>query len=155
LYCKGCGEELDPRRVELGYDYCMKSSCQRQHLKPLRLARVGVNKAADQFVRADDVLPAAPGTRYTTMVEEESTHGDRPARTPASREPTPRPTTTTRLRAAERRLDARLERSYERFCAGETTATEMNRERNALIDEFNALVRTENIRYRSLLRRRF
>jgi hypothetical protein len=155
LYCKGCGEELDPRRVELGYDYCVKSSCQRQHVKRLRLARVGVNKAADQFVRADDVLPEVPATRYATMAEDESTQGDRPVRTLASPEPTLRPPTLVRLRAAERRLDAKLERSYERFCAGETTATEMNRERNALIDEFNALVRTENIRYRSLLRRRF
>jgi hypothetical protein len=155
LYCKGCGEELDPRRTELGYDYCTKDSCQQLHMEPLRLARIGVNKAADQFVRADEVLPAEPGPRYTTVADDESTHGVPPARPPASRAATPRPTTITRLRAAEYGLDAKLERSYERFCAGETTAGEMNRERNALIDEFNALVRAENIRYRSFLRRRF
>lgn len=155
MHCKGCGEELDPRRVELGYDYCTKNSCQQLHMERLRLARIGVNKAADQFVRADEVLPSEPGTRYTTVVDDESTQGARPARPRASRGATPRPTTITRLRTAEHRLDANLERSYERFCAGETTAAEMNRERNALIDEFNALVRAENIRYRSLLRRRF
>jgi len=133
----------------------MKTRCQWKRLKSLRLARVEVNKAADQFVQADEVLPAGPAARYATMVEDESSQGDRPARPLVSREPTPRPTTISRLRAAKRRLDAKLESSYERFCAGETTASEKNRERNALIDEFNALVRTENIRHRSLLRRRY
>jgi len=47
-----------------------------------------------------------------------------------------------------------LEGSYQRFCRGEITAREMDKERDELIREFNQLVRSENIRYRGMLRRR-
>ena len=53
------------------------------------------------------------------------------------------------------RLDQALEDSYDRFCRGEITVRAMNVERNRSIRAFNALVRAENIRYRSMLRREF
>ena len=56
----------------------------------------------EQFVRADEVLPEVLATRYATMVEDESTQRDRPARTPASHEPTPRPTAVAWQASGER-----------------------------------------------------
>ena len=43
---------------------------------------------------------------------------------------------------------------YERFCRSEITHAEMRAEQNALIRAFNDRVRSENIRYRSFLRKR-
>jgi hypothetical protein len=51
-------------------------------------------------------------------------------------------------------LDASLGRDYERFCRGEVTAREMERQRDQLIAAFNQRVMRENIRYRSMLRSR-
>ena len=57
MKCKSCGDVVDPRRVELGYDYCLKETCQQQCLTRVPLAAVGINKAADYYTRADEVLP--------------------------------------------------------------------------------------------------
>ena len=43
---------------------------------------------------------------------------------------------------------------YGRFCRSEITHREMRTEHNALIQAFNDRVRSENIRYRSYLRKR-
>jgi len=43
---------------------------------------------------------------------------------------------------------------YERFCRSEITYADMRTEQNALIQAFNDRVRSENIRYRSFLRKR-
>ena len=51
--CSICGDELHPERAEK-YDYCTKRSCRERAAKALRIASVGVNKAADQFVVLDD-----------------------------------------------------------------------------------------------------
>ena len=64
------------------------------------------------------------------------------------------PTTLDRLRQQELELDKALERSYARFRQGDITAREMDVERDRLIVAFNQLVTSENIRYRSMLRRR-
>ena len=48
-----CGDELHPERAER-YDYCTKSECRRVNARGLRMAAVGVNKAADQFVVLDE-----------------------------------------------------------------------------------------------------
>ena len=53
MKCRNCGEEVDRRRVELGYDYCTRPGCQERLVKRVELARVTVNKAADQYVRAE------------------------------------------------------------------------------------------------------
>ena len=51
--CVTCGDELHPERAER-YDYCTKHECRQQNAKPLPIAAVGVNKAADQFVVLDE-----------------------------------------------------------------------------------------------------
>jgi hypothetical protein len=61
--------------------------------------------------------------------------------------------TVEKLRRAEADLDRHLDLCYERFSRGEITAAEMDRERTRLTADFNRLVRGENIRYRSMLRR--
>jgi hypothetical protein len=51
--CKICGDELHPQRAAK-YDYCTKRSCRERAAKAIRIASVGVNKAADQFVVLDE-----------------------------------------------------------------------------------------------------
>jgi hypothetical protein len=163
LECRFCGTTVDPRRVELGYDYCTADDCQRQGLERIELARVAVNKAADQFVRADQVMPKVemPRTRpddtpYVSPPSPSST-SPAPARAPTGAPAPARrriPSTLERLQAAEAELDRRLDASFERFERSEITAAEMAKERDDLIRAFNRMVMAENIRYRHLLRRR-
>ena len=129
MECRICGTTVDPRRVELGYDYCTADECQRQCVEPPRLVRVAVNKAADQFVRAEDVLPQGEIGR------------NRPDDTPyvpassAGRTPRPRrraPSTLEKLKAAEAELDRRLDECYRRFDRSEITAEEMAGEHDRL-----------------------
>jgi hypothetical protein len=163
LDCRNCGDEVDPRRVELGYDYCLKEECQRRCVRRVELAAVGVNKAADYYQRADEVLPPRPAVVATTGTDDDgptptaSAGGPAPPAAPARglSPPPARPLSTLdRLRQQERELDRALERSYARFRQGDITAREMDVERDRLIEAFNQLVRSENIRYRSMLRRR-
>jgi hypothetical protein len=155
LQCRNCGDVVDPRRVELGYDYCRKEECQQQCLDRVQLAAVGVNKAADYYQRADEVLPPAP-PRIVPVDPDDCAGEQAQSRAPRpARQTDRRPSSTLeRLRAQERELDEDLARSYERFRVGEITASEMDRERDQLVEAFNRQVRGENIRYRSLLRRR-
>ena len=156
MKCKNCGEEVDPRRVELGYDYCTRRECQERLMNRVELARVTVNKAADQYVRADEVIPDAPGVRWgidDEDDEEASAGGPRQQRVQEPPRPKPRMSTTRRLQVAADKLDAALMRVYERFCRSEITAAEMRSEQNALVHAFNDRVRGENIRYRSFLRK--
>jgi hypothetical protein len=155
LQCSNCGDVVDPRRVELGYDYCLKEECQERCLQRVRLAAVGVNKAADYYMKAEEVLPPRPPV---PPVPEPPLEADEPAEARPSR---PGPTGTTnkrlkttleRLREQEVALDAALDLSYERFRRGEVTATEMHRQRDQLVEAFNRQVMRENIRYRSMLR---
>jgi hypothetical protein len=142
--------------VELGYDYCLKVECQQQCLERVQLAAVGVNKAADYYQRADEVLPPAPPRAVpidaADCAGEESGEKSGVSR-PAQRRDQPPVSTFERLRAQERKLDEALARSYERFRDGEITASEMDREHHQLVEAFNRQVKSENIRYRSLLRR--
>lgn len=154
MECRNCGSVLDPRRQELGYDYCLEDECQDRCMKRIEMATVAVNKAADQYVRAEEVRPPAGPVRSTSADEDDpdgglvaTTRRPRPAR---RRRPTE--STHTRLRRAEARLDAALEECYDRFRRDEITARELDLERNALIRAFNDLVRAENIRYRTMLR---
>jgi hypothetical protein len=153
--CKNCGEEVDPRRVELGYDYCTRRECQDRLVDRVELARVTVNKAADQYVRADEVVPDGPRVRWGIDEEpEDDGSANRPTRSvPEPPEPKPRMSTTQRLQVAADKLDAELAGAYERFCRSEITAAEMRAEQNTLIRAFNDRVRSENIRYRSFLRK--
>jgi DNA-binding CsgD family transcriptional regulator len=47
--CVTCGSELHPERAEK-YDYCTKRECRETNARPLTIAAVGVNKAADQYL---------------------------------------------------------------------------------------------------------
>jgi hypothetical protein len=150
--CKNCGEEVDPRRVELGYDYCTRRECQERLMKRVELARVTVNKAADQYVRAEEVVPSGPRPRWG--IDEEEDGADRPDRPVQEPPPVRRPSTEKKLQRAAQTLDDALMQVYERFCRSEITHAEMRTEQNSLIQAFNDSVRSENIRYRSFLRKR-
>ena len=152
MKCRNCGDELDPRRVELGYDYCKRRECQELLMRRVELARVTVNKAADQYVRAEEVVPGGPRPRWG--IDEEDEGADRPPRRVEEQQPVPRLSTERKLRHAAQKLDAALMDVYERFCRSEITHAEMRSEQNALIEAFNDRVRRENIRYRSFLRKR-
>jgi hypothetical protein len=159
LECRFCATTVDPRRVELGYDYCTADDCQRRGLERVELVRVAVNKAADQFVRAEQVMPKVEMGRTrpddTPYISPPSPSATPPAaagtRGPARRRI---PSTLERLQAAEAELDRRLDASFERFERSEITAAEMAKQRDDLIRAFNRMVMAENIRYRHLLRRR-
>jgi hypothetical protein len=151
--CRNCGDVVDPRRVDLGYDYCTRPECQERLVERVELASVSVNKAADQYVRAEDVVPTGPRLRWGIDKEDDDDETpSRPSR-PVRKPSPPRPSTETRLRRASDELDAALLRVYESFCRSEITHSEMRSEQNALIRAFNDGVRSENIRYRSLLRK--
>jgi hypothetical protein len=154
LECRSCGDFVDARRVELGYDYCLKEECQRRCLKPVQLTSVAVNKAADYYDRADDGgQPRPPATIVIDAdgLPQATSRASRPGST--SRKETRSQTTFERLREQEVKLDEALGRSYQRFYSGEITAREMDRECDQLIGSFNQRVMAENIRYRSMLRR--
>ena len=51
--CVTCGSELHPERAEK-YDYCTKRECREQNARPLTIAAVAVNKAADQYLVLDE-----------------------------------------------------------------------------------------------------
>ena len=51
--CTICGDELHPERAEK-YEYCTRRTCRERAAKAIRIASVGVNKAADQFVVLDE-----------------------------------------------------------------------------------------------------
>ena len=70
MQCRNCGDVVDPRRVELGYDYCLKEECQQRCLKRVQLAAVGVNKAADYYMKAEEVLPPRPPAPEADQVAE-------------------------------------------------------------------------------------
>jgi hypothetical protein len=150
--CRNCGEEVDPRRVELGYDYCTRPECQERLVKRVELARVTVNKAADQYVRAEEVVPGGPRPKWG--IDEEDDGVPRPERRVQEPPPARRLSTEKKLHLASQKLDAALMQVYERFCRSEMTYGEMRTEQNALIQAFNDRVRSENIRYRSFLRKR-
>jgi hypothetical protein len=152
LECRFCGTTLDPRRVELGYDYCIADECQRRGVTPPRIVRVAVNKAADQFVRAEDVVPQ--GEIGRTRIDDAPVVRPSSGEAPPPRTPRRRRSTFARLQAAEAELDRRLAACAERFERSEITAEEMGRMRDDLIRAYNRLVIGENIRYRSMLRRR-
>jgi hypothetical protein len=149
LECRICGTPVDPRRVELGYDYCTADECQRRCVEQPRLVRVAVNKAADQFVRAEAVLPQGEvaGNRLDETPIAGASRGGRPPRRR-------RVGTLEKLRVAEAELDRRLEESFQRFSRSEITAEGMAQERDELIRAYNRRVMAENIRYRSMLRQR-
>jgi DNA-binding CsgD family transcriptional regulator len=51
--CVTCGAELHPERAEK-YSYCTRRACREENAKPLTIAAVGVNKAADHYLVLND-----------------------------------------------------------------------------------------------------
>jgi DNA-directed RNA polymerase subunit N (RpoN/RPB10) len=51
--CVTCGSELHPERAER-YDYCPKRECRERNARPLTIAAIAVNKAADQYLVLDE-----------------------------------------------------------------------------------------------------
>ena len=51
--CITCGDELHPERAAT-YDYCTKRRRRERNARAPRIASIGVNKAADQFIVLDD-----------------------------------------------------------------------------------------------------
>ena len=51
--CVTCGSELHPERAEK-YDYCTRRACREENARPLTIAAVGVNKAADEYLVLND-----------------------------------------------------------------------------------------------------
>lgn len=159
MQCRNCGDVVDPCRVELGYDYCLKEECQQRCLRRVQLAAVGVNKAADYYMKAEELVPPRPpapeGALDRTPLPTEADElaaVPSPGPKPAVKNGTRLKTTLERLQDMERALDDALDRSYERFIHGDITASEMHQERDRLVDAFNQQVKRENIRYRSMLR---
>jgi hypothetical protein len=152
MKCTNCGNPVDPRRVELGYDYCTRPACQERGVKRVQLAAVAVNKASDQYLKAEEVVPGGPSVRWGIDPEA----ANEPRRSPRAREPRRarrRAGTAQRLQRAASELDAELQRLYQQFCDAKLTAAEMRVQQNDRIRAFNAAVRRENIRYRSFLRK--
>jgi hypothetical protein len=152
LKCRNCGDPVDPERVELGYDYCLKDECQRRCLSPVLLASIGVNKAADYYTTAEELLPPPLPRSAGPVTEPEEPE---PVASPRRRAtPKTAKSTLAKLRDQEAALDAALEACYQRFCRAEITAKELDRERDDLVRRFNQAVSAENIRYRGMLRKR-
>jgi hypothetical protein len=155
LKCRNCDDPIDPRRVKLGYDYCLKQECQEKCLKPVTLAAIGINKAADYYTRADEVLPPRLPAPAPAGPDEPPTLAEAGKASRAAAGETVRtPSTIERLRRLEAQLDRNLEQAYQRFERGEITAREMEKVRDGLVASFNEQVTRENIRYRSMLRPR-
>ena len=156
MRCRNCGESIDPRRVEVGYDYCTREACQRACVERVPLVRVTVNKAADQFVRAESPVPSSSERSYSAgAFADRSTPVVGQVSAPKTSTAKKRiPSELQTLREAEARLDRQLDAADRRFVAGELTADEMKRLQNSAVDRFNARVAASNIRYRSLKRKR-
>jgi DNA-binding CsgD family transcriptional regulator len=98
--CVTCGSELHPERAEK-YDYCTKRACRERNARPLTIAAVAVNKAADQYLvlneRAREDLAAG---RYQDQRKSSSVTDGAPRKgirapsagtRPARRTPAPQP----------------------------------------------------------------
>lgn len=99
-HCVTCGSELHPERAEK-YSYCTRRECREQNAKPLTIAAVAVNKAADQYLVLDERTreDLAAGRYQDARKSSSVTDGRPPRRTPA---PKGRTTAAGRRPAARR-----------------------------------------------------
>ena len=139
--CRNCGTAVPQERVELGYDYCTKRECVALCLQTPDIVAVGVNKAADQYVRREDLnLPAVP---RSTAVSGDQDYPPLAPRRPERRPPLEVLSDAGRIAKLEADLDEQLAR----------LGPDDHAERLRLINAFNAKLRGFNIRYRTLARR--
>jgi DNA-binding CsgD family transcriptional regulator len=93
-HCVTCGSELHPERAEK-YTYCTKRACREQNAKPLTIAAVAVNKAADQYLvlndqaREDLAAGKYQDQRKSSSVSDGPEHRRAPAGSPARPAPPP------------------------------------------------------------------
>ena len=99
-HCVTCGSELHPERAEK-YSYCTRRECREQNAKPLTIAAVAVNKAADQYLVLDERTreDLAAGRYQDARKSSSVTDGRPPRRTPG---PKGRTTAAGRRPAARR-----------------------------------------------------
>ena len=99
-HCVTCGSELHPERAEK-YNYCTRRECREENARPLTIAAVAVNKAADQYLvlneQTRDDLAAG---RYQDARKSASVTDGRPVRKPGT--PPRRPATARRPPAARK-----------------------------------------------------
>jgi HAAS len=90
-HCVTCGSELHPERAER-YTYCTRRECREQNAKPLTIAAVAVNKAADQYLVLDERTreDLAAGSYQDARKSAAVTGGRPPERTSAPRATAPR-----------------------------------------------------------------
>ncbi len=139
--CKNCGAAVPQERVELGYDYCTKPDCVDVCLRGSHIIAVNVNKAADQYVRREDLdLPPVP---RSAMVSSEQDYPRFEPRRPEPPAPLEALSDAGRIAKLERQLDEQLAQ----------LGPDDHAERVRLINVFNAKLRGFNIRYRTLARR--
>ena len=82
--CVTCGSELHPERAEK-YNYCTRRECREENARPLTIAAVAVNKAADQYLVLNERTreDLAAGSYQDTRKSPSVTDGRPPKRTPA------------------------------------------------------------------------
>ena len=97
-HCVTCGRELHPERAEK-YSYCTRRECREENARPLTIAAVAVNKAADQYLVLDErTREDLAAGRYQDARKSSSVTDGRPLR----RTPAPRTTAAARRPAARR-----------------------------------------------------
>ena len=109
-HCVTCGSELHPERAEK-YTYCTRRECREQNAKPLTIAAVAVNKAADQYLVLDERTreDLAAGS-YQDARKSASVTGGRPLRRTAAPRAAPRAGTTAGGRRPAARTPAAAKR---------------------------------------------
>jgi DNA-binding CsgD family transcriptional regulator len=115
--CVTCGSELHPERAER-YTYCTKRACREQNARPLTIAAVAMNKAADQYVVLDERtrLDLAAGRyqdrRKSSAVTDGPGRGRAPRAPAAGRGPPRRAPARQRPRPAWSKAQEELARIY-------------------------------------------
>ena len=139
--CRNCGAAVPRERVEAGYDYCTRRECVAVCLRRPDIVAVGVNKAADQYVRRAHL--DLPTVCPSTVVP-----GGQDYPPFAPRRPEPRPPLDALSDAGRiARLEGELDRQLAQLDPDDRA------ERLRLVNAFNAKLRAFNIRYRTLARR--
>ncbi len=130
--------------MELGYDYCLKEECQQRCVRRVELAAVHVNKAADYYQRADEVLPPRQPVPAPVVIDDAGSLDAPPGPAPKPRGTPPAPsrpkTTLERLRLRRPPWTRPWSSASHDSAGGEITAREMDRERDRLIEAFNRQV---------------
>jgi hypothetical protein len=104
-HCVTCGSELHPERAEK-YDYCTRRECREQNARPLTIAAVAVNKAADQYLVVNDrTTEDLAAGKYQDQRKSSSVTDGRPLRRTAA--PPSRPGTARRRPTARQPAESR------------------------------------------------